>query len=337
MAEELVKLGFVEEVEDKRYLLRHRFPSKMGGRPAWLNPMGVPFHNLTEHCAESGKETPMLFLLQLYAPLPTQHVAHQSAFHRSIFVFVSQKGGDFGKDGGVGKVKAFRCQLPRLNPWYSDQPPQDLPLDAYPLQLKEDDLKYVTRLDPWVVCGWEQSLDDKSFNPCCELLPEYELVVDYEDQYTPKDDEYIQQLLDQYNNSDLKDAEVPEDVLTSVQHTLTPEQQQFADFQARIEDAKDQVIRYCFSSNAKPLLPNTTSLPDSIPPCPLCQAPRIFEFQIMPQLIHFCGQPADHPNAQNWGTIIIYTCQNSCRLELSNDQDGGTAYAEEFVFVQSAP
>ena len=54
-------LGFVEPPRKRTDLLRHRFPSKVGGRPAWLDPLHLPTE---EHltCRVTGK--PLDFLLQ---------------------------------------------------------------------------------------------------------------------------------------------------------------------------------------------------------------------------------------------------------------------------------
>lgn len=55
-------LGFVEPPRKRADLLRHRFPSKVGGRPAWLDPLHLPTpEQLT--CRVSGK--PLDFLLQV--------------------------------------------------------------------------------------------------------------------------------------------------------------------------------------------------------------------------------------------------------------------------------
>lgn len=55
-------LGFVEPAEDAADLLRHRFPSKLGGRPAWLDPLRLPSpEQLT--CGATGR--PLDFLLQV--------------------------------------------------------------------------------------------------------------------------------------------------------------------------------------------------------------------------------------------------------------------------------
>lgn len=57
-------LGFVEPVAKPSDVLRHRFPSKVGGRPAWLDPLHLPTpEQLT--CKATGK--PLQFLLQARA------------------------------------------------------------------------------------------------------------------------------------------------------------------------------------------------------------------------------------------------------------------------------
>lgn len=54
-------LGFVEPAKPSE-LLRHRFPSKVGGRPAWLDPINLPSQDQLR-CKASGK--PFNFLLQV--------------------------------------------------------------------------------------------------------------------------------------------------------------------------------------------------------------------------------------------------------------------------------
>jgi hypothetical protein len=59
------------------------------------------------------------------------------------------------------------------------------------------------------------------------------------------------------------------------------------------------VLRYCFEPNARPLWPQATRLPgpNDIPPCARCGAPRQFEFQVLPQLLHFLDIDID-PDAE---------------------------------------
>lgn len=54
-------LGFVEPPLSEHSLLRHRFPSKLGGRPAWLDPVRLP--SPEQLTGPDGKE-PLSFLLQ---------------------------------------------------------------------------------------------------------------------------------------------------------------------------------------------------------------------------------------------------------------------------------
>lgn len=55
-------LGFVERPRKRTDLLRHRFPSKVGGHPAWLDPLHLPTDDQLT-CRVTGK--PLDFLLQV--------------------------------------------------------------------------------------------------------------------------------------------------------------------------------------------------------------------------------------------------------------------------------
>lgn len=74
-----VELGFAEAAPAWR-LRSEQFPSKVGGRPAWLGAAGLPGPKELA-CALCGR--PLAFLLQLYAPVPSR----ADAFHRGLFVF----------------------------------------------------------------------------------------------------------------------------------------------------------------------------------------------------------------------------------------------------------
>lgn len=53
--------------------------------------------------------------------------------------------------------------------------------------------------------------------------------------------------------------------------------------------------------------------------------------QVMPQLINHLGVDATDPAAPDWGMIAVYSCSRSCELRA----EAGSAYAEEFVWVQA--
>lgn len=130
-------LGFVDAPLKRTDLLRHRFPSKVGGRPAWLNPVDLPLpHQIT--CNRTSET--MRFLLQIYAPVD----ANPRAFHRMIYVFISTDGSQLHKPGAV---KALRCQMPRHNRFYSETPPRRE--DVLPRPLSSEELLKSLSSDPW--------------------------------------------------------------------------------------------------------------------------------------------------------------------------------------------
>ena len=55
-------LGFVDPPASPSDLLRHRFPSKVGGRPAWLDPLRLPTADQIT-CPATGRV--LQFLIQV--------------------------------------------------------------------------------------------------------------------------------------------------------------------------------------------------------------------------------------------------------------------------------
>ncbi|KAG9301675.1 hypothetical protein G9A89_016746 [Geosiphon pyriformis] len=108
----LVELGFAEPSEYP--LTADTFPSKIGGKPAWLNPRYI----LSAEEVTCGVcKSPMILLAQLYAPKdhPSQ------AYHRMIYVFCCKKG-SCHKTSWQKSLKVFRSQLPKKNPYWPSLP-----------------------------------------------------------------------------------------------------------------------------------------------------------------------------------------------------------------------
>ena len=63
-------LAYVDDCEDAAALLRHRFPSKVGGAPAWLNPARLPTQRQLT-CLTTQQH--MLFLLQVRLRMHSPH------------------------------------------------------------------------------------------------------------------------------------------------------------------------------------------------------------------------------------------------------------------------
>ena len=134
-----IELGFVEKTDDW-LLLSHFFPSKVGGKPAWLSLKPLPrFDDLK--CGVCGK--PCVFLLQAYAPRSDL----DTCFHRTILLFMC-KDPACSKRNDSANFIVIRSQLPRENEFYPSEAPDEDRFDSkadYPRASKLQDL--------CVVCG----------------------------------------------------------------------------------------------------------------------------------------------------------------------------------------
>lgn len=109
-----VDIGFAEPCE--KWILSSRFfPSKVGGKPAWLNLEHIP--RAEDLQCESCKD-PCIFLCQVYAP----YEEDTDAFHRTIFIFVC-KNPQCCRPNENGNVKVLRSQLGQHNKFYPSDPP----------------------------------------------------------------------------------------------------------------------------------------------------------------------------------------------------------------------
>ena len=105
-----VELGFVEKVSDPELLTSPFFPSKVGGKPAWLDVRNLPAPDSLA-CRVCSK--PPVLLLQIYAPIPER----SCTFHKSLFVFMC-KDPSCHQHQGSKAFRVLRCQLPRDNDFY---------------------------------------------------------------------------------------------------------------------------------------------------------------------------------------------------------------------------
>ena len=118
--ETAVDLGYIAPPSHPLRLTRAYFPSKVGGRPAWLNPQHIPTASQLT-CAHCGEV--MDFLLQLSAPIR----AVDATFHRTLFLFVCHRQSCLARHSySQPAVLCYRSQLPRRNAYYSYDPPPKL-------------------------------------------------------------------------------------------------------------------------------------------------------------------------------------------------------------------
>ncbi|QDZ20138.1 programmed cell death protein 2 [Chloropicon primus] len=316
-------LGFSEEVEDERYLRRHFFPSKIGGQPAWLDPVRLPSEE-AGHTKCKGCGGRLSFLLQVYAPIN----GIDDAFHRTLFVFTCTQEECLRKNLGV---TVLRCQLGRENPYYGYHP-------------AEDDQEF-----PALAPGQEKEPPETDFRG---PWTESELVTDPEPEAGEAaggdDASELERLTERYGDMVVDRPgeggggdEAGEDIdLNEMDESEIDEV--WAKFQKRLSRAPTQCIRYCSegvsggeaadSADAKPLWPSSSNTPSGVPPCGLCGKPRQFEFQILPQVLYYAGVDAGVPDDLDFTTIAVYTC--SCTVPSEVSGETGSSYTEEFAWTQ---
>lgn len=179
-------------------------------------------------------------------------------------------------------------------------------------------------------------MSNEQEQPLTELLfPEYEI-----DMNADEDDQKSENNSDIDEEQQLKELEklttsgkagefqnLPESELEKYcKGNEETDDKQFHKFRKECDKDPKQVLRY--KRNGKVLwIANTdktiqTQL-DSIPKCMLCGEQRVFEFQIMPQMLNYLND-----SNVDWGILAIYTCPKSCCLPAD------TGYVEEFCIKQ---
>lgn len=104
----------------------------------------------------------------------------------------------------------------------------------------------------------------------------------------------------------------------------------FDEFQKRMQGNSGQCVRY--ERCGEPLWVSALGQVENVPTCEHCGARRVFEFQVLPQALHFLSVDGwDGPRmcSMDWGTLVIYTCSDSCTVDMG--------YANEFVWFQKSP
>uniref|UniRef100_UPI00398F0329 programmed cell death protein 2 n=1 Tax=Pristiophorus japonicus TaxID=55135 RepID=UPI00398F0329 len=328
-----VELGFAERAAPAR-LVSSQFPSKVGGRPAWLS-LQLPGPELLR-CG--GCAQPLLFLLQVYAP-------RGRAFHRALLLFCCALPACSSR-----RFAVFRSQLGRTNDFYPADPPPEPGSEPGPASSPGPRLccvcgasgpKSCSRCRRAHYCGKEHQSADWRAGHRAEcgrpgdaggsllslniLFPELELVMELEDSEGQKLED-LTECLESLSaaDSDCVTEALDEQELEAMAKHETKEDRIFAHFKRRIALAPDQVLRYCRGGSPLWVSGENIPLDIDIPNCS-CGAMREFEFQVMPQLLNQLkvdrlGESLD------WGTLVVYTCEQSC--------DHGNEYSPEFLWKQ---
>lgn len=99
----------------------------------------------------------------------------------------------------------------------------------------------------------------------------------------------------------------------------------FEKFKKRVAYHPDQVLRYDREGVPLWVSGEKAMEPSQVPDCEYCKGKRVFEFQVMPQLLNHVGDDSIIGDL-DWGTLAVYTCQKSC--------SEGPSYKREFVWKQ---
>ncbi|XP_076752195.1 zinc finger protein RP-8 [Xylocopa sonorina] len=341
-----VDLGFVQKCDS--WLLESRFfPSKVGGKPAWLDLKNIPGEKdlQCDYCKE-----PCIFLCQIYAPYEDS----EDAFHRTIFVFICKKA-ECSKLNENGNFKVFRSQLPRTNEFFPSEPP-----------IEQSDWRTDISVDRWVktcyICGLlapNHCSKCKSINYCCRahqiydwkhghketcgnnqsvtkiicnefLLPEYEIVIEKDNaedksdaNELTEDEEEIKKyetMVQKGEAGTFQNQDVEKELLSMANQQ---EDQVFSKFLSIVDKFPDQVLRYDRGGNILFISPGSKI--DDIPKCSECNGDRQFEFQIMPQLLNFLNFDIGL-KCVDWGILAVFTCKRSCVPKKK--------YSMEFIWKQ---
>eukprot|EP00917_Polyrhabdina_sp_WS-2016_P032226 GHVP01068758.1.p1 GENE.GHVP01068758.1~~GHVP01068758.1.p1 ORF type:complete len:335 (+),score=71.15 GHVP01068758.1:36-1040(+) len=316
--------GYLEDYKAENHIRLHRcrFPSKAGGKPAWLCP--------TLPSEESLKcvvcKNLMNFVLQLYIP-----GENDNCFHRTFFVFGCQNCGE--------GFSCFRSQLPQINKYY---PAEALPDDT---KLPEDEwLKDGVCAECGLPFCPETSVEEKLHQRCIRQLhktaltrfSEYEILDEEELSSESSDEEEEKENKYRVLNEDLKDMDESE---RDAFESLVKEAKGCGDksFIKLLESHRrnpGQVLRV--SEGHTPMWAADTNQIDlsDIPPCGKCGAARQFVFQIHPSIIFKLGEDLDPYKEEigcrlDFGLLCVYSCSKDCDVEES--------YNEEIIYRQNEP
>ncbi|XP_041976344.1 programmed cell death protein 2 [Aricia agestis] len=351
MSAKAIDIGFLEE--KSAWQLHPRFfPSKVGGKPAWLDLNNLP--NPSELTC-SKCENPLIFLCQVYAPYEDR----EDCFHRTLFIFICRNG-SCCQPNSANNIKVFRSQLARRNDYYSYEPYKEIESEVFPMEKWSKHCilcgnkapSHCSKCKKVYYCSRKHQILDwqKGHKEKCEdiqqgkenvashftvtetgksvLFKEWELIVDEEDDEDPAevnvDNEMdkLKKMIAEKKAGTL--SNVSEAELEQYAKPI-PEDKVFNKFSKRVARHPDQVLRYDKGGVPLWITSDKSNSIVHIPNCQYCGGERQFEFQIMPQLLNYINVGIEF-NSIDWGVIVVYTCKTSC--------NGEPAYKEEYVIKQ---
>jgi len=312
---------------EHRMLVGHNSPlwqhwdgGQMGGKPSWLNPKDIPRNHLTCKCCSD----PLVFVCQLYCPCDD---ITPNAFHRSFYVFACANNICDNETTGTIRVIRTQLPednsyLPEEeNECWAMHIPESWGVNICkvcgqrgngkcPVQgeyfcgrhHQKEYKKYVDKND-------ESSNDqDSPFMP--SVLTSSELVVEEEPPHGKDAKSGAKSRSTMFKSGDLDDDDSDEEFDRNLEQgdlnemtgagpeTVTKDivTMNFYDRINKIPDVNTQCLRYLRWPDKEQCRETVTPLwirsdytpnDENIPSCERCGAERRFEFQLMPQMLHY--------------------------------------------------
>ncbi|XP_060877777.1 programmed cell death protein 2-like [Metopolophium dirhodum] len=341
-----VLLGFVDEhiksesCSDDAYTV-----NKIGGLSNTLN------QNFSPKCPLCNRQTPLL--IQIYAPVTN------SIYHRTLYIHACVSPGCWNKSQSWICLRRQwvavddydnKQQSTTFIEWCDDAddwgeepvavaedngnitvPSQAIELcDTASAELENSDADDNVVAEPIEIpnTNFFQLLDSRKeipsdhYNMTIFFEPYYISVAYEESSDTVK--EHANNLLHSYQNNQT----ILEEKNEGYEKSLPAHGDKlFETFASMIRKNPGQILRYC-RTGGKPLFLYEESEPNE---CTNCQGKLLFELQILPSLITYlkliCGDDHLGSGHLEFGTALIYTCENNCWNE-------GDTYKYECVIVQ---
>ncbi|ETO14053.1 hypothetical protein RFI_23315 [Reticulomyxa filosa] len=140
----------------------------------------------------------------------------------------------------------------------------------------------------------------------------FELSIYEEDFYSNQTEQHVDITAEEIQTKIANDKEVE---WMDETYEEDPVMDPLVDYLDRIALDGKQCIRYCYGD--KPLYPH--SINNIVPPCPKCQHQRVFECQIMSNILLCLTFPSSHAsklksmlNEHEWLTVGIFVCPKAC-------------------------
>lgn len=330
---EVINLGFPYFEFSPSEVLRSNLPSKIGGKPAWINPHKLPTDLKCRKCGAC-----LIFLLQIYAP----RIKVLNA-HRMIYLFACWICGE--------DVKAYRSIVQddslladHFNLEISSQCCHHCLLPAelrtVPVTITESNATNLTTSSSgrehqrclnglkYGSNGTAQGMLAESVLEIeCEAEIDKDLSKDGMDMPCIDEKELLSKLplMDENDEEDDNEGELGPAGSAAVSGGQDLCLESYISYMTKYSG---HVIRYGGSepvwfSDKEQISEN------DVPICERCGSVRRFEFQVQSTLLDAAGYNVGANLELAFGILCVYTCEKDCCFS-----DGASTYSEEFVYKQ---